>query len=130
MHGWISKRNSMGCRGRLYLPDLSTDQTSSVTANDVTSNNSPQMLNGKTELVVGLAIAIGLLVISWVVLGIVISRNRSKATSRNPDVKVTEAEESNTREIVVNAIYGENFDRMGDDSQQTSSSVVYSMVHK
>ncbi|XP_077974238.1 uncharacterized protein LOC120328881 [Styela clava] len=112
------------------VTDSSTDQTSSVTANDVTSDNSPQMLNGRTELIAGLAIAIGLLVMSWVVLGVVIFRNRSKAISRNPDVKVTEAEESNTREIVVNAIYGENFDRMGDDSQQTSSSAVYSRVHK
>nr|XP_039251334.1 uncharacterized protein LOC120328849 [Styela clava] len=107
----------------------STDQTSSVTSNDVTSENLPQMLHGGPEMIVALAIAIGLLVISWVVLGVVIIRNRSKATARNPDVKVTEAEESNTREIVVNAIYGENFERMGDDSQQTSSSAVYSMVH-
>nr|XP_039251346.1 uncharacterized protein LOC120328859 [Styela clava] len=111
------------------VTDSSTDQTSSVTAYDATSNNLPQIHVG-TELIVGLAIAIGLLVISWVVLGVVIIRNRSKATSRTPDVKVTDAEESNTREIVVNAIYGENFDRMVDDSQQTSSSAVYSMVHK
>ncbi|XP_077974344.1 uncharacterized protein LOC120348191 [Styela clava] len=112
------------------VTDSSTDQTLSVTANDVTIDNSPQMLNGRSELIAGLVIAMGLLVRSWVVFGVVIIRNRSKATSRNPDVKETEAEKSNTREIVVNAIYGENFDRMGDDSQQTSSGAVYSMVHK
>ncbi|XP_039274215.2 uncharacterized protein LOC120348155 [Styela clava] len=112
------------------VPDSSTDQISFMTTDDVTSDNSQQMLHGRSELIVGLAIAIGLLVISWVVLGVVIIRNRSKATSREPDVKETEAEESNTREIVVNAIYGENFDKMEDDSQQTSSSAIYSVVHK
>nr|XP_039274215.1 uncharacterized protein LOC120348155 [Styela clava] len=95
------------------VTDSFTDQTSSV-----------------TELIVGLAISIGLLAISWVVFGVVIIRNRSKATSREPDVEETEAEESNTREIVVNAIYGENFDKMEDDSQHSSSSAIYSVVHK
>ncbi|XP_077973732.1 uncharacterized protein LOC144429532 [Styela clava] len=112
------------------VTDSSTDQTSFVTANDVTSDNSSQMHHGGSELIAGLAIAIGLLVISWVVLGVVIIRNRSNVTSSTPDVKKTEAEESITREIVVNAIYGENFDRMGDDSQQTSSSATYCVIHE
>ncbi|XP_077974301.1 uncharacterized protein LOC144429927 [Styela clava] len=88
-----------------------------------TVTDSLQMVHGRTELIVGLAIAIGLLVISWVVLGVVIIRNRSKVTSRNP-------EESSSREIVVNAIYGDNFGRMGDDSQPSSSNAIYSVINR
>nr|XP_039273957.1 uncharacterized protein LOC120347911 [Styela clava] len=114
-------------------PDSTTlDYDHSLSTNEeiVKTDSGTEMFQGKMEMTAGLSIAVALLVVSWVVFGVVYMRNRSKATSRKPDVKETEAEESNTREIVVNAIYGENFERMGDDSQQTSSSAVYSVVQK
>nr|XP_039274206.1 uncharacterized protein LOC120348145 [Styela clava] len=96
----------------------------------VKTDSETQMCQGKIEMTVGLLIALALLVVSWVVFGVVFMRNRSKVTSRNPDVGRTGAEESNTREILVNAIYGDNFGRMGDDSQPSSSNAVYSVVNK
>nr|XP_039274223.1 uncharacterized protein LOC120348160 [Styela clava] len=96
----------------------------------VKTDSETQMCQGKIEMTVGLLIALALLVVSWVVFGVAFMRNRSKVTSRNPDVGRTGAEESNTREIVVNAIYGDNFGRMGDDSQPSSSNAVYSVVNK